>query len=102
MRPVDYAALRIPLIFATELDGISDRKSGHSTGNINVMCYQQRLPRCQPNYESLVPASVIIVRQDFCHLSAAGNLNITFTIGKSRRTHGLCRAARESAEGSGY
>ena len=61
MRPVDDAALAIPLILATELDRVACREPLDPWRDVDVVSDQERLPRRETQDESLVTPAVRVV-----------------------------------------
>jgi hypothetical protein len=74
MRPVNYAALVVRLILTVEGYRIAVAQGFDPGREINIMGDQQRTARAKLQNESLMPATVIIVRQDTDNLSLASDL----------------------------
>lgn len=74
MRPVDDSALRIGFKFAVEFHRIAGLQAGHSGRNIDVVGDQKCLARGKAKYKPLMPAAIVVVRQDAHHRTAAARL----------------------------
>lgn len=84
MRPMDDAALRIPLVLAIELDEISIAQRSNTTREIDIVRDQHGLARIHANDESLVSAAVIIFGEDLRDVATALDLNVATVILESR------------------
>ena len=84
MCPVDHTPFRIPFIFSVELNGIAGFEGDDSTGQINIMGNQKRLPGTETNDKPLMPAAIIVIRENPDHFTGSLNLNITLMIVVSR------------------
>src|SRR5262245_1974929 len=67
MRPMDGPTFFVPDILTVKADAVAYLESVDARGDIDVVCYQQRLARCNLNDESLVSLPVHIVRQQTNH-----------------------------------
>jgi len=80
MRPMDDAASLIPFVLAIELDGVAGLDRSNTIGQIDVVRHQHRLPGCQLNDESLMPASFVVVSKDPADAATPLDLNVTAAI----------------------
>ena len=64
MRPVDDAALVVPLILPAELDRITHRQPADPGRDVDVVSYQQRLVGCETQDETLVTPAFRVIRED--------------------------------------
>jgi hypothetical protein len=69
---MDHPALRVPLAFATKLDGIADGKR-NAWGEVDVVGHEDSHRSLDPNDEALVPAPLAVVREQ--PLDAAGSFH---------------------------
>ncbi len=60
VRPVNEAAEVIPFVDAAELDAIA-QPDGNSSGQVNVVCDQQRLSATEPDDEALMARAVVVI-----------------------------------------
>jgi hypothetical protein len=64
MGPMQRAALVVPFVFSLEFDRIAHSKGLHSRSKIDVVCYQKGLTGRESHDEPLMPAAVVVVRQN--------------------------------------
>jgi hypothetical protein len=57
------APFRVPFIFASERHLVSLSQAEYSRRNIDVVCDEEGLPRAEQQDETLMPASIVIVRE---------------------------------------
>ena len=62
VRPVDDATEVVPLVHAAELNTIA-QPDRYPSGQVDVVCNQQRLSAAKPDNEALMTRAVVIVRQ---------------------------------------
>jgi hypothetical protein len=95
MRPVNDPTLVIPYVLAIEVHQIAFRETGNARGNVDIVGYEQRLPRCEPENETLMARllQVIIENPDYRPFSL--DLNVARVISE-RRSDAVLAAARRS------
>ena len=69
MSPVNDTTLPVGLKFAEKGDAISLAKPGNPRRDVDVVGNQQRAAARKLQYESLVPAALVVVREDTYHRS---------------------------------
>jgi hypothetical protein len=94
--PMDDAALGVPFVLASKLDGVADSQISRSVGQVDVVRHQQFLPRGQPEDEFLVPNAIVIIREDSGDLTNPLNRNIPEAILERR-----CQDLIGIADGTG-
>src|SRR3954467_259137 len=67
VRPMDDPAFSVPDIFTVEANAVANRESIDARGDVDVVCYQQRLARRKLNDESLVSLPIQVVGQKMNH-----------------------------------
>ena len=90
MRPVDHAALRIGGEFAVELDGVAFADPADARREVDIVRDEQSPAARDSQDETLVPAAVIVVRQDAHHGTGAAHLATVAVLAA-----GLCRAGND-------
>jgi len=64
MRPMHHATSVVPFVFASEIDGVADGQILNSRGQVDVVGEEQRLTGRKLHDESLVTATLIVVREN--------------------------------------
>ena len=82
MRPMYNTSFFIPLVLTVKLHGIALSKSVDFGSKIDVVCDQDRLTGRQPDDESLMPATVVVVGQELDDNTFAGDLQVAFMVCK--------------------
>jgi hypothetical protein len=85
MRPVDDAALAVPLVLPAELDRIACRQPADPRRDVNVVSYQQCLARCETHDETLVTPTFGVIREDSIDNTRARHRQATPMMGKGIR-----------------
>lgn len=73
--PVDDPAFGVPFILAVELHRVSCLQRRDSWSEVDVVCDQQGLSGLEFEDEPLMPAPVVVVRQQLDHLALTLDLN---------------------------
>jgi len=76
MRPVDDAALIVPLVFAEEFDAVPGREAGNARREIDIVRDEQRLTGAERQNEALVSTAVVVVREKSLNLTLAAHLKV--------------------------
>ncbi len=74
MRPVNHAALRIPVVYAIEQDFVAHFEADNPGRQIDIVCYERGLRGREPKDEALMLATIVVVRQNSCHFTFSLNL----------------------------
>jgi hypothetical protein len=74
--PMNDAAFRVPVILPSERHLVSLSQAGYSRRDINVVGDEQGLTRAKFQNETLMPASVIVVRKNSLDHALAFDLKV--------------------------
>ena len=77
VRPMNDASFFVPLEFAIERNGISLAEGKKSGGEVNVVGNKQSLAGLKLQEKALMPASMVVVRQDLDDDAASFRLGAT-------------------------
>lgn len=80
MRPVNDTPFGIPLVFPEKLDRISGAQGRYRRREINVVRHQQCLPRSELQDEALVPATVVVIGEQFDDFTFTPDLKIALSV----------------------
>ena len=78
VRPVNKSALGVRFVLAIELDRVAWLKTRNSWGKIDVVSNQQCSPGIKFQNETLVTASIVVVRKHFNNYPAPLSLRSTY------------------------
>lgn len=83
--PVNHAAPAVPFVLAMELHAIPFLQRIDARRQVDVVRNQQGLAGTEPEQETLMPRTVVVVGQDFLDRSPAANLQIALLVFVSMR-----------------
>lgn len=85
--PMDHPAFGIPFVFTIKLNTVSGLQVLHPSCQINIVSNKYRLAGACTENKPLVPAPVIIVRQDLNHFAISMDLQIAPLVLKRCQQH---------------
>jgi len=83
--PVNHSALPVPLVFPAEFHPVSNLESFNSRSLVNIVGDKQRLSRRKDNNETLVAASVVVIREQLLDHTRPLDLDRAFSFRKQAR-----------------
>ena len=91
---MDQPSLVVPHVLALEFHGVPHLESRDARRDIDVMVYQERLPRRQLHDEALVPLAAGVVGQELLHRPLARDFDVALVVGEGFRKDGVARSGR--------
>lgn len=85
VRPVQHAALRIPLVFTSEFDAVAAAQTRQPWCQINIVRHQQGLAVRQAQDKALVSTALVVIAQHAHDLTLSLDLKVAGTGGECRR-----------------
>jgi len=73
-------AFFVPLVLAVELNEIAFTQLILSWSKINIVSYQHSIPCCQFDNKFLVPAAIVVVRQQLDNNPLTRNLHVASSV----------------------
>ena len=80
MCPVNRSTQRAPVVFAEEANFVAHLEGVNSRRQINIVRNLDGLARFQPNDKPLMPASIVIIRQELNYRSCSFDLKTTLLL----------------------